>query len=640
MLREPPAGVTTEIPAASPLCGHDLASTLCSGLSAAPSPTMTIDPSSRQPEPGAEYRRRLESLRAAAAQYAKRDATLGNAKLLALIGTVIAAVWILAVKAAAIYWIAPAAALLAYLSFLHERVIRAARREARVIAFYEGGLARVEHRWAGKGETGERFADPSHPYSRDLDLFGKGSLFELLCTARTRAGEETLAHWLLFPALPQEVYSRHAAIEELRGRLDLREELAITGEDVRSGVRPEALAKWGEEPPLLQPGALRFALPFLAALWLCGWAVWAIWDVRSFLLLASLVNLGVAYQFRERIGKSVVSLEEAARDLKLLSQVLARLEGETFSAPRLLGLQTRLRQNGVLASRSIARLSKLVQWLESRRNPIIKSLDPFIFWSFQCSFAVEAWRTRFGPAVRDWIAALGELEALSDLGGYAYEHPGDVFPEFTAEAPRFEAEGLAHPLIPEERAVRNDLLLGKTLRMIIISGSNMAGKSTLIRAAGVNAVLAQCGAPVRARKLCLSALAVAASVCILDSLQDGISRFYAEIIRLKLITDLARGPTPVLVLLDELLQGTNSHDRRIGAEAVVRSLFAHGALGLVSTHDLALAEIADPLGPAAANVHFADHVENGKLHFDYRMTPGTVETSNALELMRSIGLDV
>jgi hypothetical protein len=601
---------------------------------------MTSNSATHQPEPSAEYRRSLESLRAAAAQLAKRDATLGTAKLLVLIGTVIAAVWILTANAAAIYWIAPAVVLLAYLSLVHERVLRSARRTARAIVFYEGGLARLESRWAGKGETGERFADPAHPYSRDLDLFGKGSLFELLCTARTRAGEETLAHWLLFPAPPAEVYSRHAAIEELRSRLDLREELSMLGEEVRSGVRPEVLAKWGEEPALLQSGALRFVLPSLAALWICGWAVWAIWDVRSFLLLMSLVNLAAAYQFRERIGRSVVSLEEAARDLKLFGQVLGRLEDETFSAPKLRELQSRLRRNGVLASRSITRLSKLVQWLESRRNPIIRGLDPFIFWNFQCAFAVEAWRKKFGPAVRGWIAALGELEALSDLAGYAYEHPCDVFPEFTAEAPRFEAEGLAHPLIPETRAVRNDLLLGKMLRMIIISGSNMAGKSTLIRAAGVNAVLAQCGAPVRARKLRLSPLAVAASVCILDSLQDGISRFYAEITRLKLITDLAKGPTPVLVLLDELLQGTNSHDRRIGAEAVVRSLFMHGALGLVSTHDLALAEIADVLGPAAANVHVQDHLEDGKLNFDYRMTPGTVQTSNALELMRSIGLDV
>jgi DNA mismatch repair ATPase MutS len=192
----------------------------------------------------------------------------------------------------------------------------------------------------------------------------------------------------------------------------------------------------------------------------------------------------------------------------------------------------------------------------------------------------------------------------------------------------------------EARAVRNDLHFGKELRLVIISGPNMAGKSTFVRAVGVNAVLAQCGAPVRARKLRMSSLAVAASVCVLDSLQGGVSRFYAEIIRLKLIVDMAQRPVPVLFLLDELLSGTNSHDRRIGAEAIVRTLFQRDAIGLLTTHDLALAEIATPLGPGAANVHFQDDLEDGKLHFDYRLAPGVVQTSNALELMRSIGLDV
>jgi DNA mismatch repair ATPase MutS len=168
----------------------------------------------------------------------------------------------------------------------------------------------------------------------------------------------------------------------------------------------------------------------------------------------------------------------------------------------------------------------------------------------------------------------------------------------------------------------------------------MAGKSTLIRAIGINAVLAQCGAPVRAKRLRLSPLAVAASICVLDSLQGGISRFYAEITRLKLITELTSGPLPVLFLLDELLNGTNSHDRRIGAEGLVRNLVERGGIGMVTTHDLALAKMVDHLGSRAANFHFEDHLENGQLRFDYKLTPGVVETSNALKLMRSIGLEV
>jgi len=288
----------------------------------------------------------------------------------------------------------------------------------------------------------------------------------------------------------------------------------------------------------------------------------------------------------------------------------------------------------------VKRLSRVVENLESRRNPILAFLDPFVFWSLQCAFAVESWRRRFGGALRGWLDAVGEIEALSSLANHAYEHPSDVFPEFTAEAPWFEAEGLAHPLMPEKRAVRNELRLGSDLRLLVISGPNMAGKSTLIRAVGVNTVLAQCGAPVRARRLKISPLAVAASICVLDSLQGGISRFYAEITRLKQITDMTSGPRPVLFLLDELLNGTNSHDRRVGAEALVRSLVARGAIGLVTTHDLALARLADDPALRAANFHFADYLKDGELRFDFRLSPGVVQTTNALKLMRSIGLEV
>jgi DNA mismatch repair ATPase MutS len=254
--------------------------------------------------------------------------------------------------------------------------------------------------------------------------------------------------------------------------------------------------------------------------------------------------------------------------------------------------------------------------------------------------AIEAWRKRFGGEIREWLRALGEIEALCDLAAYAYEHPNDCFAEFSNESPCFQAEGLAHPLLPEGGAIRNDLKLDKDMRLVIISGPNMAGKSTFVRSVGVNAVLAQCGAPVRARKLWISPLAVAASVCVLDSLQGGVSRFYAEITRLKLIMDMAQKSTPVLFLLDELLSGTNSHDRRIGAEAIVRGLLQRNAIGLMTTHDLALAEIATSLGSCAANVHFQDSLDGGELRFDYRLTPGIVQTSNALALMRSIGLDV
>jgi DNA mismatch repair ATPase MutS len=239
------------------------------------------------------------------------------------------------------------------------------------------------------------------------------------------------------------------------------------------------------------------------------------------------------------------------------------------------------------------------------------------------------------------MAGMGQFEALMALAGYSYEHPQDPLPELAEVAGGwFEAEGLAHPLMPAAQSVRNDVQLGGELRLLIVSGSNMSGKSTLLRAAGINAVLAMAGAPVRARRLRLTPLQVGASIRINDSLQEGSSRFYAEITRLRRIFDLAGGDPPLFFLLDELLQGTNSMDRRIGAEGIVHALVERGAIGLVTTHDLALAEISGHLNGQIHNVHFQDELEEGRIRFDYRLRPGVVTKSNGLELMRSIGLDV
>jgi DNA mismatch repair ATPase MutS len=273
---------------------------------------------------------------------------------------------------------------------------------------------------------------------------------------------------------------------------------------------------------------------------------------------------------------------------------------------------------------------------------MLRLLDVFTFFSPQLVFAAERWQQEFGPAIRGWLAAVGEFEALTALSAYAYEHPDDVFPELVGEGQNalFDAEELGHPLLPAAKGVRNNLKLGDGLQLIILSGPNMAGKSTFIRCVGVNAVLAQCGAPVRAARLRLSPLAVAASICILDSLSGGISRFYAEIHRIKLVSDMAKGSVPVLFLLDELFSGTNSHDRLTGTEFVVRSLVQRNAIGMVSTHDLALTRIPESMGERAANFCFEDRFEDGQLIFDYKMKPGIVKASNALQLMRSIGLGV
>jgi DNA mismatch repair ATPase MutS len=281
-----------------------------------------------------------------------------------------------------------------------------------------------------------------------------------------------------------------------------------------------------------------------------------------------------------------------------------------------------------------------VSLVDSRHNLFVRLFGPLVLWDLHLVYAIERWRRTSGPALRRWLDAVGELEALSSLAGYHYEHPDDVFPDLDAASPCFDAEGLGHPLIAEAVMVRNDVSLGGALRVLVVSGSNMSGKSTLLRTVGINAVLAQAGGPVRARRLRMSPLEIAASIQNQDSMQAGVSRFYAEITRVGQIMRRTGRTPPVLFLIDELLHGTNSHDRRIGAEAIVRGLVERGAIGLVTTHDLALASVADAIGAAGANVHFQDALQNGRMVFDYRMRSGIVQKSNALALMRSVGLDV
>jgi hypothetical protein len=589
----------------------------------------------------AEYGRRLDELSMRRSRLQQRERLTGYTQL-GLAALVVA--WLLFrlrhFQTVDLLLLIPVTAFVV-LAVLHGRLIRSINLCSRSTRFYEQGLRRLDGTWAGKGVTGERFLELPHPCARDLDLFGRASIFELLCTARTHAGEETLARWLLSPAPPDEVSARQAAVIELSRLLDFREKLSLLGEDLELGVRPTELVAWGEAQAEFPSGMIRIVAPALAAAWVMSVIAWRLWGAPDLLVVATtLVNLVTSYVFRRRLTGAAHAAEEAGHDLKLLSQVLTAFEFQAFTSPRLVELQARLRQPGTRPSQAIARLNRRVEFLESAHNLFVRVLDFVIFYRLQFVLAIESWRLQYGRSLRIWIETIGELEALAALGGYTYEHPEDVFPEFTGQAPCFAAQGLAHPLIPRERAVDNHVRLDHDLQLIIVSGPNMAGKSTFLRGIGVNAVLAQCGAPVRAASLTLSSLAIAASICVLDSLEGGISRFYAEINRLKQIMDLTSGPLPVLFLLDELLSGTNSHDRLIGTRSFVTRLVERGAVGLVSTHDLALTAIPEEIGSRAVNCHFEDHLEEGKLGFDYKLYPGIVQTSNALALMRSIGLEV
>jgi hypothetical protein len=592
--------------------------------------------------PRAEYQNRLAERQAVAAREETRFRRIGNARLATGILGVIVAFFVFGETVLAPWWLTiPVAAFLA-LVVIHARVVERLERAQRAVAFYQRGLARLENQWIGTGETGERYRSPSHVYEEDLDIFGRGSLFELLCTARTRAGEDTLARWLLAPASRDEAARRQKAVGELRGRLDLREDLAVLGEAVRSGIDSEMAARWGKAAPVIFPAGAPLIAAILAAAVVVTFSLYmASLITRTPLLAGLLLTLGYGFFLGSRTLLVAGSVNSPARDLAILAKLLHRLESYHFDAPLLQRLQEELAASGLVASLQINRLERLVARLDWQRNIFFTPIAMAVLWSAQIAMAIEGWRRISGPHISDWIGAVGEFEALIAVAGYSYEHPHDTFPELLdATGGRLEARRLAHPLMPESQSVPNDVRLGGDLRLLIVSGSNMSGKSTLLRSVGLNVVLAWAGAPVRAESFAVSPLTVGASIRVLDSLQDGKSRFYAEITRLREIVNLASGDRTVLFLLDELLSGTNSHDRKIGAEAIVRSLVDRGAIGMITTHDLALAHIADDLPGRAMNVHFADTLENGRLHFDYQLMPGIVERSNALDLMRSVGLEV
>ena len=589
-----------------------------------------------------EYTTRLAKWAAEAAQWQRTQNRLGNARLIlgiALAGVAGASLgpqWISA------WWLLLPLIPLAALVAVHPRNQRALDRATRAKAFYELAIARIEDRWAGRGSQGEALRDPKHVYADDLDLFGRGSLFERLSTARTATGERTLAGWLLGPGEYADVAARQEAVRELSGKLDLREDLAVLGDDIRAALDDRSLAEWGSRPPVrFFAGAhwIAFVLGLMALAAGIAWLAGRV-TLRPFLYIAAVEIFFVA-AIRKQISEVTGGVNTPARELQLVALMLERLERESFTSPALVALRARLSAGSGRATARIRTLERLVEWKEWAHNQIFGVIAAPLLWIPQFAMAIERWRVQWGPHIGDWVAAVGEFEALSSLASFAYERPDAVFPELVEAAePRYDAEGIVHPLIPAREAIANDVALNRQTPLWIVSGSNMSGKSTLLRAVGISVVLAWAGAPVTAKGLRLSRLRLGASLRANDSLTDHRSRFYAEITRLKDIVDAAGAGIQVLFLLDELLSGTNSHDRRIGAEALIKGLLDRGAIGLATTHDLALSEIADSLGTRAKNVHFEDQFESGKIAWDYRLRPGVVKRGNALELMRAVGLDV
>ena len=588
--------------------------------------------------PREQYQQRLARWRGVIDSENKRYTRVSDIRLLVAVAAAVLAYLVFGPVVVSALWLLAPAVAFSGLMLLHLRIDKHRQFALRAARYYEQGLKRLDDKWAGTGSTGEKFADPEHPYAADLDLFGRGSLFELLSTARTYEGEATLALWLKQPASAAESRRRLQAVRELAPQVDQREKLMLLGEEIRSEIQAQALAEWaGHAPVEYFTGARWVALALVVTVLAAFGGYWrGVWNSTVF-LVAFLVSQAFALALYSRTRVILSDLHARAHDLTLLSDLLKELEQASFTAPKLVELQATVKADGTPASARIVQLEKLLGLFENGNNTYIVPIALVLLWHTQLAMAVETWRRENGPHIARWLAALGEYEALSSFACYAHERPLLVDPEL-ANVIAVMATGLGHPLLPEASCVTNDVTLGGLVRLLVVSGSNMSGKSTLLRSIGLNIVLAWAGAPVRATSFKIGPVVLGASLRTVDSLQEGKSRFYAEITRLRQVADLAKGEKTLLFLLDELLSGTNSHDRRIGAQSIVEGLLKRGAIGLITTHDLALAEIGKQLGDSAVNVHFEDHLENGVMRFDYKMRPGVVERSNALELMRALGL--
>ena len=552
----------------------------------------------------------------------------------------------------------------------------------RRVTLFERGLKRIAGEIAGLPERGDRFNVPAHPYLGDLDIFGGASLFQLVSTAETGAGERRLASWLSEPASSDEIAARQAAVRELATLRAFREELAVDGaESGAKGRDAEPLLDWAEgrvrvvsrspkaglapriehasstldhggstavPPPL--SGTLFIASIVLVSstlgLFIAGRVLGAehlgfarhLW---AFSLAAQVGVLGASRAAIEPILAVVASQESPfGRYVPLLR----RIEGQEFTSSRLVALRAQLTgASGADASNAVSSLLRIVSFAELRHSGLVHVLaNLFLLWDVFCARALAGWRERFGRTahMRAWLDALAEIEALASLASFADEHPTFAYPEVDSGAPHFSAEALGHPLIVANRRVENDVDVGGAGHALLITGSNMSGKSTLLRSMGISAVLALAGAPVCARRLSMASCSVRTSMRIKDSLEEGVSHFYAELARLKSVVDAVNAGEKVLFLLDEVLHGTNSRERQIGAKAIVKHLLAHGAVGAVSSHDLGLADLEAESGGNVVNVHFEESVEDGKMTFDYHLKPGVVTTANALRLMKVIGIDV
>jgi hypothetical protein len=531
---------------------------------------------------------------------------------------------------------------------LQGRVLRAEDDVRRHVRVNRDAEARASGRWRDLGEQGSAYLDPDHPFASDLDLFGPASLFQRLSVAHTHFGQDALARLLTRSDTLPEIVERQAAVRGLAAELEFRQRLeALSLEAVdptgRPPLDPEPVLAWAESRSELTPRrwlvwVARLVPPCAGAALV---AYFALDTSAVFWAVPVILQVLALWTARETTNRVFSVLSGSYPALGRFGQMLGLVEAQAFTAELTRSLAAELGRADASASRALADLGRRLSWFEARHNGLVYPFLNVLFcWDIHATLALEVWQRRSGSKARAWLGVLGEFEALSSLAGLLHDEPSFVFPEVVASPATFVAQGLGHPLLDADRRVTNDVRLPGPGTALLVTGSNMGGKSTLLRSIGVASVLTLAGAPVCAKRLLISPLAVRTCLNVRDSLQQNESHFYAEVRRLRGVLEAATRGLPMLFLLDEILHGTNARERGIGARWLLEELLRRGALGAVTTHDLDLTDLPAQLTGRVELVHFREDVTDGRMTFDYRLRPGSVTSGNALLLMRLLGLDV
>ncbi|HWR75249.1 MAG TPA: hypothetical protein VN276_06405 [Bacteroidales bacterium] len=491
-------------------------------------------------------------------------------------------------------------------------------------------------------KSGEEYAERDHPYTYDLDIFGRTSLFQLISRTTSKPASGLLAGYLKEPAAADEIMARQEAVKELAPLTGWRQELITIGyQNTGSGNDPSALLNWlGSSDLFSNRRREKTVIGGLSLLALASIAL-VIAGLPA-VLLAPVFTVNFIFYFT-RFRKITKLHEQVSRSSDLLrtySSAISMIEKETFRSGKLLLLQGSFRGESD-ASVRVRALARLVNRLDSRLNVLVSvPLNLLFFTDIRFCLALEEWKLQHAAKIPGWFDAMAEFEVLSSFANLAYNNPSWVFPEIVPDFFTFRAVNMGHPLIPEKKRINNDFEASGHGRTILITGSNMSGKSTFLRTCGVNTVLALAGAPVCASSFTLSHTRIHSSMRISDSLEENISSFYAELRRLRSVITGSEKDPRVFLLLDEILRGTNSDDRFTGSVALLKQLTDYGTVTMIATHDLRLAGLSNDIPGKIDNYHFDVKISGEELFFDYKLTPGICSSFNASLLMKKMGINL